>query len=720
MCAGIILPPSKSTHAHTKDDVFFQHSRTLNISCLKRTSSYTSTRGHAPFGQVLLAYPVNRSVSMRAGDTIFSASLSEGELPNDATSGSRWRNMTFNAYSPSGQVEGDLVYANYGSPDDFDALARMGVSVENKIVIMRYGSTFRGLKVMNAERRGAIGVVIYSDPMEDGYAVGKTYPDGPWRPADSVQRGSVQFNSLCAGDPARLYSNQSTLELCGFEMQDVIPKIPVLPMSWADALPLLQHLSNPSGVTPPADFQGGLPLVYQTGPGPARVSLDVNNDIHPGVIHNIYATIPGVDYGTPDDRMVVLGNHRDAWVFGAVDPNSGTAALLEVSRAFGTLLREGWRPRRTIVLCSWDGEEYGLLGSTAWGETHASFLSDKAVAYLNVDVGVSGQNLSVHVSGLLSDVVRGAIQAVTDPASGKPLSEVWDGVMGDLGSGSDYTVFLDRLGIPSLDLSFRQGNAPTSYGVYHSVYDSFSYMQQQIDPDFKYHVVQAQLWGLIALRLASERVVPLAPVPLALDLHRYIAYIQALFDGTQCAGQCTHIHTRVRKSASARRQHSMVRGGGLDLSPLQDAVARFEGAAMDAALAREIAICSEERVQKRWQRARGAGVGGLNGVRRVAPPEVCGPKRLKRLNEALRLVERAFLDEAGLPSRKWFRHVLQAPGLYLGYGADLFPGICQAIRDGNLVLAQEQVGVCSSRVLAAVTALNSWMPLPSAHSSLVV
>jgi N-acetylated-alpha-linked acidic dipeptidase len=231
--------------------------------------------------------------------------------------------------------------------------------------------------------------------------VGLPYPQGPWRPPESVQRGSVQFNSLCAGDPARLDSNQSTLELCGFAPEDIIPKIPVLPISYADALPLLRQLSNPPGAAPPPDFQGALPLQYQTGPGPAIVTLDVENDIRPGVIHNIYATIPGTAHGTARDQEVLLGNHRDAWVFGAVDPNSGTAALLEVARALGTLLRQGWRPRRTIVLCSWDGEEYGLLGSTAWAERRAQDLSSRAVAYLNVDVGVSGRDLSVHVSALL-------------------------------------------------------------------------------------------------------------------------------------------------------------------------------------------------------------------------------------------------------------------------------------------------------------------------------
>jgi N-acetylated-alpha-linked acidic dipeptidase len=342
---------------------------------------------------VLLAYPVNRSVVMSAGGKTYTAPLSEPKLPSDATSGSRWRNLTFNAYSPSGSVSGDLVYANYGSPDDFDALDAMGVSVKGRIVIVRYGSTFRGLKVMLAERRGALGVIIYSDPMEDGYSVGQVYPEGPWRPPESVQRGSVQFNSLCAGDPARLYSNESTDELCGFSMNDLIPKIPVLPMSYSDAEPLLRELKTPPGVAPPHDFQGGLPIEYQTGPGPAIVSLDIHNDIRPGKIHNVFATIPGADYGTPKDRVVILGNHRDAWVFGAVtyasscplaasclsmlrlvwillhvyeaqapsshpnkfqaDPNSGTVALLEVARAFGQLLQTGWRPRRTLVLCSW-------------------------------------------------------------------------------------------------------------------------------------------------------------------------------------------------------------------------------------------------------------------------------------------------------------------------------------------------------------------------------
>ena len=587
-------------------------------------------------------------------------------------------------------MEAELVYANYGSPDDFDALDQIGVSVKGKVVIVRYGSSFRGLKAMNAQRRGALGVIIYSDPMEDGYAVGKTYPNGPWRPAEAVQRGSVQFNSLCAGDPARLYSNQTTLELCGYEPQDVIPSIPVLPMSWADALPLLRNLANPAGVTIPKDFQGALPLIYQTGPGPAVVTMDVNNDIRPGLIHNVYATIPGQDYGTAQDRAVVLGNHRDAWVFGAVDPNSGTAALLEVARAFGTLLRMGWKPARTIILCSWDGEEYGLLGSTAWAEMRATSLQSSAVAYLNVDVGVSGKDLSAHASPQLDPVIRAAVAALTDPSTGKPLDDVWDGEIGDLGSGSDYTVFLDRLGIPSIDLSFRHQEAPTLYGVYHSVYDSFSYMEQQVDPEFKYHALQAQLWGLIALRIASQPVLALSPLALGESLGRYVEYVKSLMRGIGCQGQCTHIIRALR----ARK--ALGHGAMLDLSALERAVADFKSAAHDPLLLHELDLCSASP----RRRARRGG--------KKVEIEICGKVRLWRLNEALRSVEGAFLQLQGLPDRKWFRHVLQAPGLYLGYGADLFPGICQALRDGNLALAQEQVGVCALRVTAAIKALNSW------------
>ena len=464
----------------------------------------------------------------------------------------------------------------------------------------------------------------------------------------------------------------------------------------------MRELTNPPGVAPPADFQGALPLVYATGPGPAVVSIDVNNDIRPGLIHNIFATIPGRDYGSPTDRAVLLGNHRDAWVFGACDPNSGTAALLEVARGLGKLLRTGWRPRRTLILCSWDGEEYGLLGSTAWAEQRGPALQQTALAYLNVDVGVAGRDLSVHASPLLAPAIRGAVARLTDPATRQPLAQVWDGVVGDLGSGSDYTVFLDRLGISSVDLSFRRKEAQASaYGVYHSVYDSFSYVEQQVDPDFQYHVLQSQLWGLLALRLASEHVVPLAPAALAQALQaRYIPYVKALLQGDSCSGQCS----KIQRAAAHRRRSRVADKDALDLSPLEVAAAKFEAAAADPLLAREVARCSGATSEPRLRGRAGS---------------MCGRKRLARLNEALRGVESALLSQDGLPGRQWFRHVLQAPGLYLGYGADLFPGVCQAIRDGDLALAQRQVGVCAARVLAAAAALESWKA-PASDSVVVV
>ena len=413
----------------------------------------TQIEMHTP--ETLLQYPISRSVTMLS-PTVYQAPLSEAALPGDATSDTPWRNLTFNAYSANGDVTAEAVYANFGTPDDFDALDKAGVSVKGKVVIVRYGVCFRGLKVMNAQARGAAAVIIYSDPAEDGFEKGPVYPEGPYRPKDGVQRGSAQFASLCAGDPARIYSSKTTLELCGYTTEDLLPKIPVLPMSWGDAQPILQHLTGPP---PPDGFKGGIPDVpYSVGPGPAVVRVQVESEMKIRSIWNVVATIPGKDYGTPDDRMVVLGNHRDAWVFGASDPNSGTAALIEVARGIGALLKKGWRPKRTIKICSWDAEEYGLIGSTAWGETFEDELSSKAIAYINMDVAVAGQELVVGASPLLAPLVRDVTSVLEDPSTGKTLLDVWGGNARTLGTGSDYTVFLDRLGIPCIDLSFKEAH----------------------------------------------------------------------------------------------------------------------------------------------------------------------------------------------------------------------------------------------------------------------
>eukprot|EP00960_Hanusia_phi_P075652 768452-Hanusia_phi.AAC.7 len=531
---------------------------------------------------------------------------------------------------------------------------------------------------MNAERRGAIGCIIYSDPQDDGYQRGPTYPDGPWRPEQAVQRGSVQFNSLCAGDPARKYSKKSTMDLCGYATEDLIPSIPVLPISYQDAAPLLKNLVSPGDLPP--GFQGGLPFQYATGPGPARVNLVVNNKFEARKIWNVFATIPSGNFGTEEDRFVLAGNHRDAWVYGAADPNSGTAALLEMARGLGNMLRKGWKPRRTVVLCNWDGEEYGLLGSTAWGEKRAKVLSSKSVVYLNVDVGVAGPHLSVHASPFLSPVITNVSRMFLDPGTGEPLDRAWGGAIGTLGSGSDYTVFLDHLGIPSVDLSWRHNTS--AYGVYHSVYDSFSYMVQQVDPDFRYHALCTRFWGIALLRFADSPLLPYDPQSLGNSLNQYLIYVKSMMNATGCGGQCSGI-LKVLKQEENKQEKSGV--FPVDLSELEEAVGEFTSSASAPALQEAMVSCMQDPGQ-------GA----------------CSKMLLRRLNEALRRTERAFLDPQGLPGRKWFRHILQAPGLYLGYGADMFPGICQAIRDGDVKLAQAQVTRCAGIVRRAGSVLMSW------------
>ena len=323
--------------------------------------------------RVLLAYPLNRSLELidASGQPMTKLPLAEAILPSDPTSDTWWRNHTFNAYSPSGDVTAPIVYANFGFPEDFAALKAAGVDVRGKIALMRYGKCFRGLKAMNAERNGAVGALIYSDPEQDGYEKGKVYPYGPWRPPSSVQRGSMQFISLCPGDPSRAYLPAGAQEeLCGYNQSELIPNIPTLPLSYADAAPLLQALGGPPA---PPNFVGALNMTYRLGPSAKGVQarLSIRNSFDKGPVWNVIATIPGT-LPADQDQPVLLGNHRDAWVYGAADPNSGTAQLLEVAKGFGALLAKGWRPQRTLVLTSWSGEEYGLLGSTAWSEVHAN------------------------------------------------------------------------------------------------------------------------------------------------------------------------------------------------------------------------------------------------------------------------------------------------------------------------------------------------------------
>lgn len=549
------------------------------------------------------------------------------------------RNHTSLGYSPSGNVTGKLVYANFGTPQDFAVLARLGVPIKGNIVLVRYGRCFRGLKVKNAQELGAVGVLIYSDPMEDGYAVGPDYPNGPWRPQSSVQRGSVVFNSLCAGDPDRKASNKegATLKVCGYSPSELVPRIPALPLAWEDALPLLRKLQF--GPWPPSDFVGALAnlTTYQLGPSPQLVWMQVSNVKLTKPIWNAFGLIKGRDYGTARDRPVILGNHRDAWVFGAVDPNSGTAVMLEVAKAFAVLPA---RPRRTVLFASWSGEELGLLGSTAFGENNAEFLQN-AVAYVNVDVGVSGKLFQLGCTATLARLVRQVMAALPDPELlGESLLVRWpnNNSYSQLGTGSDYTVFVHHRGIASVDMRFSpargNGGSATQYGVYHSDFDSFDWMDRQGDPGFVFHEQMAKVFGLVALRLANNPVLPFSHVDQARLVVGFVDRIRGMVP-------CPRAFRDMQRAAK-------------------------EYLAVAQSLIRDEAS-----------------------------------------NDKMAFSERQFLAKQGLPLRQWFKHVLHAPGLHLGYDADFLPGITQAYRDmHDPKLAIQQALLFTERLRAVSRSLK--------------
>src|SRR5678816_4063105 len=434
----------------------------------------------------------------------------EAIVPGDPTSSHPKITPLFNGFSASGDVTGPVVYANYGLPGDYEDLKKAGVDVKGKIVIVRYGNSFRGVKAKVAEDNGAIGCIIYSDPEDDGYMQGDVYPKGPWRPVASGQRGSVQYLFDYPGDP--LTPGRPAIKgvprIKPEEATD-LTKIPVQPISYDVARSIIQPLQGP---VRPRGFQGGLPFAYHVGGTDAvKVHLKTDMDYKLRPIWNVVSRIDG---SSEKDRLVILGNHRDAWVFGAVDPNSGTSTMLEVAKGFGDLLKQGWQPKRTIILCSWDAEEYGLIGSTEWVEENAAELKANAVAYLNLDAAVSGPHFGASSVPSLWKLIRDVTKDVKDPKTGKSVYQQWqdrnregrsetddstgEARIGALGSGSDYTPFLQHLGVPSTDMGFNG-----DYGVYHSAYDSFYWMDHFGDPGFLYHVAAAQIWGTMALRIAD-------------------------------------------------------------------------------------------------------------------------------------------------------------------------------------------------------------------------
>ena len=591
---------------------------------------------------VWLNYPRTASVLELITKRRQRLSTHEAIVSGDPTSSHPKITPLFNGYAASGDVTAPIVYANYGLPNDYDDLKKIGVDVKGKIVLVRYGNSFRGVKAKVAEDQGAIGCIIYSDPADDGYVQGDVYPKGPWRPVASGQRGSVQYLFDYPGDP--LTPGRPSIpgepRLKPEEATD-LTRLPVQPIAYDVARTILSQLKGP---VRPRGFQGGLPFAYHVG-GTSDVKVHLKTDMD-YKIRKIWNVVARIDGNEEKDRWVILGNHRDAWVFGAVDPNSGTTAMLEVGRGLGELLKQGWKPRRTIILCSWDAEEYGLVGSVEWAEELAAELREKAVAYLNLDAAVSGAHFGASTVPSLWKFMRGATRDVKDPKSGKSVYQQWqdragenrpegekaeEARIGALGSGSDYTPFLQHLGIASTDMGFGG-----DYGVYHSAYDSFYWMDQFGDPGFHYHVAASQLWGTLALRLADADGLQ--------------------FDYTDYASQIREFFTEAMRIATRRNLAT-----GLDVKAMTDAVDDFAKEA--------------ERIEKNRQEA-------IRNSDRA---------RLAKINDALVQAERQFIDPKGLRGRAWYKHQIYAPGFYTGYAAQPLTDFRQAIDDRNSAIAKESL-----------------------------
>ncbi|MEO8434014.1 MAG: M28 family metallopeptidase [Pyrinomonadaceae bacterium] len=622
--------------------------------------------------QVLLPYPRRPAILELVAPRRERLRTEEPVVQVDPSTSSRKIIPLFNGYGASGDITGSVVYVNYGLPNDYEALEKLGVDVKGKIALARYGNSFRGVKAKVAQDHGALGLIIYSDPADDGYTQGDVYPKGPMRPEGSAQRGSVQFLFIHPGDPLTpgKPAIPGTPRLRKEEAVNM-PIIPVQPISYGDARRILEPLRGPFR---PRGFQGGLPIAYHVGgTNDVRVHLKTDIEFVTKTIWNVITRVEGADEA---DRWVVLGNHRDAWTFGAVDPNSGTTAMLEVGRGLGQLLKSGWKPRRTILLGSWDGEEQGLIGSTEWVEENAAELKQKAVAYLNMDSAVSGPNFGAAAVPSFWKLIRSAARDVRDPKTGKSVYQAWkerarenlpeaeltdpvtgadtpiaEARIGALGSGSDYTPFLQHLGVPSLDMGFGG-----DYGVYHSAYDTFYWMSHFGDPTFEYHVTAAKVWGLVALRLADAAGLP--------------------FDYTDYAVELTNFLTETKKLAIRRRLSN-----SFDADAIRDAIND---------LAQEA-----ERVEKR----RGETVREIERTRVEAnnsyPRAVA---RLRRINDALRNAEQALTDERGLLGRGWYKHQIYAPGFYTGYAALPMPDLRQALEDRNSANARQ----ASVRIVEAI------------------
>ena len=636
---------------------------------------------------VLFPTPKERALEL-VEPTRYAAKIQEPTVPGDPTSGQHDEQLpTYNAYSIDGDVTAPLVYVNYGIPADYETLDRLGVSVKGAIVIARYGQSWRGIKPKVAAEHGAVGCLIYSDPHDDGYTAGDTFPGGPMRPRDGVQRGSVMDMPVYPGDPLTPGVG-ATKDAKRLPLSQVttLTKIPVMPISYADAQPLLAALK---GRHVPEPWRGGLPITYHTGPGPAKVHLHLkfNWDLKP--LYDVIVRIPGSTY---PDEWIIRGNHHDGWVNGAEDPLSGTGPELEEARGFAELLKQGWKPKRTIILCFWDGEEPGLLGSTEWAETHADELRQKAAVYINSDTNTRG-SLQVEGSHTLERFINGVAHDIQDPETGV---SVWqrlrdlrlanippamppqerqalrtrpDVRIGALGSGSDYTAFLDHIGIASLNLGF---GGEDREGIYHSIYDDFYWYTHFSDTDFVYGRALAQTAGTAVMRLADAELLPLDFDDFTDTVRRYIDEVSKLARDKrdEIIEHNRNIEEGVYRVASDPRFPSS--------APPKDTVPPFLNFAplengLDA-----LARTAQQYDQVLNQAA-------ANGAAALARAS------LKDVNDRLIQVERALTSKEGLPNRPWFEHQIYAPGFYTGYGVKTLPAVRESIEQKDWKLADEEI-----------------------------
>ncbi|MDT8068925.1 MAG: M28 family metallopeptidase [Terriglobia bacterium] len=599
---------------------------------------------------VLSMLPREIAVDM-VSPVVYRAGLREDAYPQDPDTSNPAVRGAWLSMSASGEVTAPIVYAHSGNPEDYEVLKKAGIDVRGKIVLVRYSNpySYRGFKALTAQRMGAAAILIYSDPEEDGYKKGKVYPDGPWGPESHFQRGSITYDFIVPGDPLTPgWASVPGAKRIPMKGARSLPGIMAVPLSWKDAKPLLVNMGGPKA---PKSWRGGLPITYRLG-GQAKVHVKVDMDTRTMPYYNVEGRIRGAKN---PDQMIVLGNHHDAWEFGAVDPSSGTASLMELTRVLGTLLQKGIRPDRTLVFCSWDGEEVGLTGSTEWGEQFEDNLKKNAVAYINVDSSTSGPDFDGSAVGSLAPMLLEATRSFQDPATGKSLYEAWKSyvertrktekdkqpvtdanmVNVRIGSGSDHTVFLNHDGVPVIGLQF---DGP--YGVYHSVYDDFFWMNHFGDPGYRYHALMSKLWGAVALRLANADTLP--------------------FDFSAYAGDLRDFVQEVTKKPGAKEH--------LQFADLMQKIDEFEAAGKSL-----------------------KEVGGQSGL---------SPDEVKQINAAIMEVERNWLNPDGIPGRPWFKHELYAARYT--YAHLELPGITEAVEAADWKTAQQQIDI-----LKAATAKNA-------------